>query len=354
VDALTGRNPRRGATLPADGVGAGEERSAPVPATARNDGVEAGAAVAADPAGGVTREAVEPHDITVTAPLKVIRRSPLHVANEVRLAMRRDNVTLLAAGVATFWMVALVPAIVALVSLYGLVADPAEVERQVRGVTEALPEEAQALLVTQFESIVETESSGLGLAAVIGLTVAVFSTSAGVKHLMGAINAAYEFTETRSYVALRARAMLLTFGLLVLAVTAIGTITLLPTLVAELGVTDRTRLVVGLVRWPVLAVAVLGSLSVFYQVAPNRRWSTWRWVTPGAVAATLVWLTASIGFSVYAANFGNFNETYGTLSAVVVMLLWLVLSAFSVVLGAELNAELERESDAPGTLDPRV
>jgi len=276
------------------------------------------------------------------------------VANELRLAIRRDNVTLLAAGVATFWMVALVPAIVALVSIYGLVADPAEVERQVREATEALPEEAQALLVTQFQGIVESERSGLGITALVGVLVAVFSTSAGVKHLMGAINAAYEFTETRSFIALRARAMALTMGLLVLAAVAIGTITLLPSVLGRIGLDDQTRVIVELVRWPLLGTAVLGSLAVFYQVAPNRQWSHWRWVTPGAVVATLVWLAGSVGFSIYASNFGNFNETYGTLSAVVVMLLWLVLSAFSVVLGAEVNAELERESDAPGTLGPRV
>lgn len=302
-------------------------------------------ALAPEVGGTPTRE----HHDGLTAPLRVVRHREREFAGNLAAEIRSDNVSLLAAGVACYWMIALVPALAALVSLYGLFVDPERIDRQVRDATQAVPPEVQDLLVSQLSNIAETSSGGLGLTAALGFLIALWSASAGVKHLMAAINAAYDQEESRNFAELRLLAVGLTFGMLVVGAVSLAALTVLP------GIVERTvglggRDVVTFVRWPVLAVLVLGALSVFYRVAPDREGGGWRWSIWGAVAATVLWLAASGLFSLYAQNFGTYNETYGTLGAVVVVLLWLLLSAYAVIFGAEVNAEIERESSVPGTL----
>jgi membrane protein len=208
------------------------------------------------------------------------------------------------------------------------------------------------LLAGQFHDIASADNRSLGAAAVGGVLVALWSASAGVNHLMGAINAAYDLPMTRSYPERRGMAVVLTLGLLALASVALLALTVVPAWFDSwLG--PGARQVVAWLRWPVLACLVIGALVVFYRIAPDRDDGAIRWAISGAGVGTVVWLVGSAGFSFYVSRVADYNEIYGALGGVVVVLIWLLLSAFAVVLGAEVNAELERRARPPGpTSDP--
>lgn len=266
--------------------------------------------------------------------------------------MKLDDVPLLAAGVAFFALLALVPALVALVSVYGLVADPADIQRTVDDLLAAAPAEVQDLVSSQLSSIVDSSSSSLRLGAIVGLVVALWSASSAVKHLVGAISLAYDEEETRGFLRLRGLALLLTIGGIVLMAAVVAGFVAAPRALPESGAGGVARTVVLVVRWPLLAMVALAVLAVLYRRSPDRDPAGWRWVTPGSVLATVVWVAASVAFSIYTSRFGSYNETYGSLGAVIVVMLWLYLSAYAVIAGAELNAELERQTVADTTRGP--
>jgi membrane protein len=246
--------------------------------------------------------------------------------------------------VAFFGLLALVPGLIALVSVYGLVADPTDVERQVEDVLGAAPSEVRDVVAQQLQSITEDAGSALTLTLVISVLLALWSASSGVANLIAGINAAYDEEETRGFVKVRGLSLAFTVGAIVFLVGSFVLIAVLPSVLADTGLGSAGRVVVGVVRWALLLVAMLFALTVLYRFGPDRDDPEWKWVTPGAVVATLLWLAGSALFAVYTANFGSYNETYGSLGAVVVVMLWLWISALAVLLGAELNAELERQT----------
>jgi membrane protein len=281
---------------------------------------------------------------TATRPTEIGARGFRDVAARLKRDVKRDDVSLLSAGVAFYALLALVPALVALVSVYGLVADPNDIRRNVDDALSAAPREVQALVSSQLSAIVDSSSSGLRLGALAGIAVALWSASAGVKNLMTAINRAYHEDEGRGFVKLRGTALLLTIGLLVLGLAALAGLVIWPQTLDSSGGEGVLRTTVMIVRWPLAALVIVTALSVLYRFAPDRDWPRWRWASAGAIVATIVWLVASIGFSIYAANFGKYNETYGALGAIVVVMLWLYIGAYAVILGAELNGELEHQT----------
>jgi membrane protein len=266
--------------------------------------------------------------------------------------MKRDNVPLLAAGVAFYGLLALVPTLVAFVSSYGLVADPSQVQRNVDDALAAAPTEVRDLVESQLQAIVDGESSGLRLGAIVGLVVALWSASAGMKHLIEAVNKAYGEDEDRGFVKLRGLALVLTVGAIVMLAASAALLIVLPAALDDSGGEGAARTGLLVVRWPLFAAITLVGLAVIYRFAPDRQNARWRWVTPGAVMATVVWVIASVGFSIYTSNFGNYNETYGALGAIVVVMLWLYITAYVIIAGAELNAELERQTMVDTTTGP--
>jgi membrane protein len=257
---------------------------------------------------------------------------------------KADNVALLAAGVAFFALLAVVPALVAFVSLYGLAADPEDIARHVGDVLGAAPSEVRELIEAQLEDITTGDTTGAGVGAILGVVVALWSASSGMKHAITGVNIAYDEPETRGFLKLRVLSLLLTMGALIFGLVAFALIAVLPAALANSALGTPGRIALGILRWPLLAGVLLLALAVFYRYAPNRDDPRWRWVSPGAIAATVLWLVGSAAFSIYAANFGNYNETYGSLGGIVVVMLWLFLTAFLVIAGAELNAELERQT----------
>jgi membrane protein len=272
------------------------------------------------------------------------------VALRVKNELETDHAPLLAAGVAFYLLLALFPALAAMVSIYGLVADPEQVSDQVNDVTTALPDSAQDLITDQLESIVESSGSGIGFALVVGLVAALWTASSGVKHLITAINAAYDEEDDRGFLKLRGLAVLLTFGSIVFGIVAVAVITVLPAALSDVDLGGAAATAVRVGSYPLLAVVFALGLSVLYRYAPDRDRARWRWVSVGALVATAVWILASIGFSVYVSNFGSYGETYGSIGAVIVLMLWLVITAFTVILGAEIDSELEAQTARDSTV----
>lgn len=263
-----------------------------------------------------------------------------------------DQVPLLAAGVAFYSFLAIFPTMITAVLIYGLVRDPAEVEAQAEELTRALPADAASLLTEQLRAVAATPSGSLGLGLVASLVLALWGASGGVGNVITAINIAYDEEETRGFVKRRAVALALTLGAIVFAVVAIGLVAVAPAVLDSVIGSGPLRWLLEAGRWLGLLVAMSVALAILYRVAPDREDPKFRWVSVGAVVATVVWLAASLGFSLYVDNFGSYNETYGALAGVVVLLLWLWLTMYVVLLGAEINAESEQQTVRDTTTGP--
>ncbi len=271
------------------------------------------------------------------------------VALRVKQEAKEDNVSLLSAGVAFYLLLAMFPALAAVVSVYGLVADPMDVSQQVSDLTGTLPQEAQSLITDQLEKITQ-EQQGIGVTLAVSVLAALWAASSGVKNLIAAVNVAYDECETRKFFKLRGLALALTLGAVLFAVVAIGVIAVLPVVVSELPFGSAGQMLVQVASYVGLALAFTVGLAVLYRYAPDRDAPRWRWVSWGAVIATALWVLGSVAFSVYVSNFGSYGETYGSIGAVIVLMLWLVITAFAVILGAEINSELEAQTAKDSTV----
>jgi membrane protein len=265
---------------------------------------------------------------------------------------KQDRISLLAAGVAFYFFLALVPALVVAVSVYGLIADPADIRRFVSETLSAAPTEVRQLVTAQLRGIVRSGNTTAGISAVIATIVALWSASSGMGHLVEAVNAAFDEEDHRSFVRKRALSLVLTIAAFAFGIAAIIGIAVLPSLLADTPLSDGARVVIGVLRWPVLAIGMLVGLAVLYRTAPHRKAARWTWVTPGAIVAVVIWTGGSLLFSLYAANLGRFQATYGSLASIAVLLLWLFLTALAIILGAELDAELERQTMKDTTEGP--
>jgi membrane protein len=254
-----------------------------------------------------------------------------------------DQVSLLGAGVAFFFLLSLVPTLIAAISVYGLVSDPAQVQRQIEDVAQGLPSSARDLLVEQVSAVADRSTAGLSISALVAIAFALWSASAGVRHLIEALNAAYDEEETRGPVRRYVQALVLATGGIVGGVAIVGIISIVPALLDETALSSAASTALALLRWPLLAVVFAVTLGVLYRVGPDRDAPRARWVSWGAVVATGLWLVVSGAFSIYADRFASF-DTYGSLAGVIVLMLWLQLTAVVILLGAELNCELERQT----------
>ncbi|HXV94223.1 MAG TPA: YihY/virulence factor BrkB family protein [Pseudonocardia sp.] len=255
-----------------------------------------------------------------------------------------DNIPMLAAGVAFFAFLAIPPALIAGLTLWGLVADPQQVTQQVEALARSLPEETQPLITDQLNSVASTSSQALGIGLVVSLLGALWSASSGVGNLMKAVNIAYDEDETRGFLKLRAIALVLTLGAIVFVLITVALITVVPPLLEALQLGTVGTVLAQVVRWLLLLVVVVGGLAVVYRFAPDRDSPKFLWTSTGALVATALWLLGTIGFSLYVNYFGNYNKTYGALAGVIVLLLWLYLTSYIVLLGAEINSESEKQT----------
>jgi membrane protein len=264
----------------------------------------------------------------------------------------RKNLSIIAAGVSFYAMLSIFPALAAIVALYGFVADPATVQHQIAEIQGVIPGEARKLLLDQLQAIVTAPRAKLGLGLIVGLGVALWGARSGVVTLITALNIAYEEEEKRSLLRFQLAAMAMTLGTVVFAIVALTMIALVPALIGFLPFPEAWKTGVSLVRWPILGVLVAIGLAAVYRFAPARTKPKWRWVSWGASLATGLWILGSVAFSVYVSKFGNYDKTFGSLGAVVILLTWFYLSSFAVLMGASLNAELERQTARDTTREP--
>lgn len=287
-----------------------------------------------------------------TRPAAIPRSGWRDILWRVGARVGRDYVSLMAAGIAFFALLALFPALATLAALAAIVFEPGLVAAQMDTLRNIAPDAALDVLARQSETFTRNEDGTLGLTALAGLAVSLFWASRGINNLIDGINMAYGEAETRSFLRRNLEAVALTTALTLIALLALGGAVALPALVAGAGVEGWTDHVVTWARWPLLAIFAMISLALIYRYAPSRTSPQWRWATPGAVLATCVWLVASVLFSVYVSNFGSYDPTYGALAGVVILLLWMWLSCFVVLLGAQLNAEMEHQTRHDTTLPP--
>ena len=260
-----------------------------------------------------------------------------------------DQVPLLGAGVAFYAFLALFPALIAVVSLYGLFADPAAIGTQINAMTSALPEQARTLITDQVTTLTTRGRATLGVGLILSVALALWSASSGISNLITAINSAYDEDEERGFVKKRLLALAVTLAAIVFMVIMLGLVAVVPPLLEHLAGNGPLRWILQIGRWVIVVLLVTGALAVLYRLAPDRAAPKMRWVSIGAVVATVLWLIASVGFSLYVSTFGNYAKTYGAFAGIIVTLLWLWITAYAILLGAEINAETEQQTAADTT-----
>jgi membrane protein len=267
-------------------------------------------------------------------------------AARVGTRILEDNLTSLAAASAFYALLSLFPALTALVSIYGLVANPAMVERQVTTLAGILPPEALSLLTTWLQTLVAAPPSRFGIGLLFSLLLAFWAAWSATSMLMTAVNTCYGTAERRAFVRFNRDALVLTAGLALFGLTALSLLAILPAILDLLPLPGTGREAIELVRWPLLIGIVMLALAIVYRYAPHRVARHWQWVSWGAIAATTLWVVGSLAFTAYVSTVGSYDKTYGSLGAAIVLLLWLYWTAFVILVGAEINADVERRGAA--------
>lgn len=255
-----------------------------------------------------------------------------------------NDISMLAGSVAFFGFLAIFPTLIALLSVYGLVADPAQARRQISRYTSALPQSSQELIAEQLTELARGSDGALSVGLIVFLLAALWIASAGTQKLMSAVNLAYDEKEGRGKVKLRALALALTLGAIVFVLLALALVAVVPAALGSLQLGPVGTVIAQVLRWVLLVALFTVALVVIYRVAPDRPAPRYRWVRVGALTATVLWVLANVAFSVFVNAFGRYNEIYGALAGVIVLMLWLYLTSYLVLLGAEINAESERQT----------
>lgn len=316
--------------LPAQkGAGFGDSRDG-------EGGAFAIAARAAQPGRG--RRAARPSEI----PLKGWKDILLRTWDEIG----KDRLLAISAGVVFYGLLALFPAITALVSSYGLFASPATIGDHLGFLQSALPPGAFSVVQDQIQRVVSAGDTKLGLSFLFGLGLALWSANAGVKAVIDALNIVYDEREKRGFFKLNAISLAFTIGAILAVLIGIAAIVVVPIVVNAIGFGQGETVAkfVNVLRWPVLVAMVLVGLAALYRYGPSRREAEWRWLSVGAVVAAILWIVGSVALSYYISNFGNYDKTYGSLGAAIGMMMWMWLSAIVVLFGAELNSEIEHQT----------
>jgi membrane protein len=257
---------------------------------------------------------------------------------------KADNMPIIAGGVAFFGFLAIFPTLIAMINLYGLVASPETVARQVEELSAQLPQSAAELIGDQLRAIVENDSGSLTVGLVVSILGALWSASGGMSNLITAVNIAYDEVETRNFIKLKALSLLLTLGGIVFVLITFGLIAVVPVVLDALPLGPVGTILAQVLRWLLLLVVFTGALAVVYRVAADRDAPRLRWVSLGSIFVTVVWALISVGFALYVDNFGSYDKTYGAIAGVIVLMLWLYLTCYLVLLGAEINSEVEHQT----------
>ena len=289
----------------------------------------------------------DPTDISAKGWLAMLKR----VAGE----LSDDHVGLIAAGCAFYGLLAIFPGLVAAMAIAGLFAEPAALVGQLETLTRFMPQEAAQIVIDQAKEVAGSDEGGLGLAAIIGILTAIYSASAGMAALIEGIGVAFDTPNERGLVKTYMVRVALTLATMLGVLGAVILLVALPVVLNFVALGYWTETLADILRWPLLMAWLIFGLAILYRYAPDRSPRAWRWITPGAAVACVLWLGGSAAFAWYVQNFGSYNETFGALGGVIVLLMWLWLSSYIVLLGAEIDSEMEaqaKQAPDPATADP--
>ncbi|SDA23903.1 membrane protein [Methylobacterium sp. UNC378MF] len=341
--ALAAAPARRGVSAARPANEPPRDREPPSDDRGLQKGVAAGARSISGRAAQLTAATQPERGRAADSPAEMTRSGWKDIAVRVYLEFNKDRVLAVAAGVTFYTLLSLFPAIAALVSCYGLFADVAVINDHLAQLHAVLPSGAVELIGDQVKRIAAKGSGSLSITFFSSLLLSLWSANAAMKAMFDALNVVYEEEEKRNFFWLNLRSLTFTVGALLFIIIALNVIVVVPVVLNFLGLGSTAWLLAAL-RWPAILIVLLGGLSVLYRFGPSREHARWRWVGVGSVVAGLLWLAASLLFSWYVANFGTYNETYGSLGAVIGFMTWIWISSTIVLLGGEINAELEHQT----------
>lgn len=284
------------------------------------------------------------------APTEIPRAGWLDIGARIVDSFGSDRISLISAGVAFFGLLALFPAFTALLAVGGLLLDTSVIIDQLNASRGVVPEDVLSILRDQAQSV--TLADGLELTLIISVALAIWSASRGVATLCDGLNIVYEEEEKRGFFLRSAIFVGLTLTIMLGVLAAIMAIVALPVLLSFATLTPTAELAAQVLIWAVLAAMIIASISLIYRLGPSRSDARWRWISPGAVIAWFVWLAASIGFTIYVTNFASYNESFGALGGVIILMMWLWISSMAILIGGKVNAEMEHQTAKDTTTGP--
>jgi len=295
--------------------------------------------------GDLVREASQPgHGRLASSPLQIPWTGWKDILWRTYEQIDEDRLLAIAAGVVFFGLLAVFPAITALVSCYGLFANPSTIGANLQTLALLLPEGSFQIVQDQIARVLAKGNTELGATFLFGLALAIWSANAGVKAVIDALNVVYEEREKRSFVQLNLLSLAFTVGGIAALLLMVGAVVAFPLALDHLGLGPQSKLIVSLARWPLLLLILWGALGILYRFGPSRQERRWQWLSVGTLAAALLWIVGSSLLSWYLSNFANYNATYGSLGAAIGLMMWMWMSAIIVLCGAELNSEIERQT----------
>jgi membrane protein len=282
--------------------------------------------------------------VHATKPTQIPPRGWKQIVKRAWAENSADNMPIIGGGVAFFGFLAILPTLTATISLYGLVASPQTVARQIQELTKQLPKDTSALIATQLKNITSHSGGALTISLIVSILGALWSASGGVGNLIKAVNIAYDEVETRNFIKLRLLSLALTLGAIIFVLITFSLVAVVPIVMNALPLGALGTILTQVVRWVLLLGVMAGALSVLYRVAPDRDAPKFSWLSLGSIVVTVIWAIVSLLFSFYVNNFGSYDKTYGAIAGVIVLMLWLQITVFLVLLGAEINAETEHQT----------
>ena len=282
-------------------------------------------------------------------PKQIPKKGWKEIASRVKDQLKKDHVFLVSGGIAFYFFLAIFPSIAAALSMYGLIMEPAQVEQQMSQIANVLPEQAHQMVSNILERQSEKPESTLGWSLVLSILISLWSANKGAKAVFEGVNITYNETDERGFFKLTAITLLFTIGGIFIGFIAITIVVAFPALIDKIGLPSTLETIIQLLRWPILALIVMFALAAVYKVAPYRKSPEFKWTSWGAIIATLLWLAGSLLFNLYVKNFSSFDETYGSFAAIIILMLWFFLTAFIILLGAEINSEMEHQTSRDTT-----
>jgi membrane protein len=308
---------------------------------------------AADPATGARWEGQTGHGRAVETPSQIPAHGWTDILSRVYRGIMEDRILLIAAGVTFYTLLAIFPGIAAMISIYGLFADPTAVAMSLDSIAGILPGGAIDVLRDQMTRLASQGGTTLGIGFLVSLVLSLWTANSGVRAIFDALNFVYEEKEKRSFFKLTGVTLLITLGIIAFILLVLGAVVVLPIVLNYIQQPRVSTFLVKLGRWPILFVFVTLALQLLYRYGPSRKEPRWRWVSWGSVVAAILWLIVSVLFSWYVSNFGNYNKTYGSLGAIIGFITWIWISIIVVLVGAKINAEMEHQTAHMTTGQPK-